>query len=125
MIEPSPIGKTRIIRKIRPYFSILSQDFFVLPVKIPDTTLKPSSGWIGIRLNIHSIMFRLINGYMYTASDVMVFDMMAASMAVKRLDNGPAKEISILSFLGFFRLKGSNMTGLPQPKPTATRKKIP
>ena len=37
--------------------------------------------------------------------------------ASNKFDAGPAKEMSAPSFRGFFKLKGSNCTGLPQPKP--------
>lgn len=41
-----------------------------------------------------------------------------SSKATAKLDPGPAIEIRAASFLGLFKLYGSNMTGLPQPNPT-------
>jgi len=46
-------------------------------------------------------------------------------VARSRLDTGPASEMRAESFLGFRRLKGSNWTGLPQPKPTNKSMRVP
>lgn len=38
-------------------------------------------------------------------------------VANRMLLKGPAREIRAVSFLGFLKLWGSKLTGLPQPKP--------
>ncbi len=42
-----------------------------------------------------------------------------------KFEAGPARAIRAASLLGLRRLKGSNMTGFPQPKPTKIRAMVP
>lgn len=47
------------------------------------------------------------------------------TIAIMRLEAGPAKEMIALSLLGSRRLNGSNGTGLPQPNPAKRRSSVP
>lgn len=48
-----------------------------------------------------------------------------ARVARTRFEAGPARDIIAESRLGFSRLKGSNCTGLPQPKRTRKSIRVP
>ena len=48
-----------------------------------------------------------------------------STIAKMKLEMGPASEITAASRLGFFKLKGSKLTGFPQPKPKKSRNSSP
>ena len=54
-----------------------------------------------------------------------ILNKMAIKRAVRKLLAGPAKEIIAESFRGFLRLKGSIITGLPQPIWNINKARVP
>src|SRR3990167_2674699 len=122
------------IKKIIPYLLNPSHSRDFPRGSKPLTIANPSRGWIGIRLKSPRMTFMEIKGTkridpiikklerLKKMNNLSTIDSVTAS---NKFDAGPAKEIRAPSFRGFFRLKGSNCTGLPQPKPKKRRNMAP
>ena len=48
-----------------------------------------------------------------------------SSVAKTKCEAGPANDIKAAPLLGFFKFKGLKGTGLPHPKPTNSKNKVP
>ena len=129
---PPMMGRMRRMRMINPYLSSLYHSSACSSGSRPPTILNPSSGCKGIRLNIPRDTFKIIIGTQMRAMAELMGDkagMLNASrsamlliMARIKLETGPAIIIIAASFLGLWRLYGSNCTGRPQPNPVKKRK---
>lgn len=132
---PPMMGRMRRIRMINPYLSRLYHSSACSSGSRPPTILNPSSGCTGIRLNIPRETFNTIIGTQMRAIAELMGDRagtlntilraMPQIMARMKLETGPAILMIAASFLGLWRLYGSNSTGRPHPNPVRKRKMSP
>lgn len=127
-----PIGRIKRIKIIGPYCLKISSHSRASSLgKSPKRIVPPSKGGTGKRLKSASTIFKVIMALkigkrVNKIGDIGII-LKSKESKIPRImfDPGPAREIKAASLLGFFKLKGSIGTGLPQPKRKINKAKVP